>query len=213
MIIFKEKVIVRLLMALLGTIVLGFGCGLLVLADLGIDPYNALVRGINKTDPFSYGMTNILITAFFLIFTLVANKKYIGISTIINLFMSGYIIQFTLVIIPQNLFNCTLLIKIVTLLFGLTLISIGSSLYYTAELGVSGYDAIALIFAERSKIPFRVCRVIIDGFCVTSAFFLGTKIGITTVITALYLGPAIDWLNRNFSEQILNRPYGSYQDK
>jgi len=199
-----DKMNIRVSMALIGTIIIGFGCGLLVLADLGIDPYNAFIRGLNNISPFSYGLTSILTAAFLLIFILIMNKKYIGIGTFFNLLFSGYIIQFTLVVAPENALNANPYIKIIILLFGLMLISLGSSFFYTAGIGVSSYDAIALIITDRSKTSFRICRIATDGICTLTAFLLEAKIGITTVITVVSLGPAIDWLNKNLSIKILN---------
>ena len=65
------------------------------------------------------------------------------------------------------------------------LLSFASSLYYTADLGVSSYDALALMASNDYDIAqFRFCRIATDLFCVSVGFMGGANIGIGTVITA-----------------------------
>ena len=80
-----------------------------------------------------------------------------------------------------------------------------ASLYFTADLGVSGYDAISLIAANKYKLlPFRFCRVASDSVCVIVGFLFHANVGIGTVITALFMGPVIQWFNTHVSEPFLH---------
>lgn len=82
--------------------------------------------------------------------------------------------------------------------------SVGSSLYFTADLGVSAYDAIAITLSERYSRPaFRVWRILSDVICCVTGYIFGVTLGIGTIITALFLGPAIQWLNVNTSRILL----------
>ncbi len=81
---------------------------------------------------------------------------------------------------------------------------LAASLYFTAALGVSAYDAIALISADRYRaLPFKYHRVITDGFCVTIGLIFGATVGIGTLITAFFMGPMIQWFNNHVSEPLL----------
>ncbi len=91
------------------------------------------------------------------------------------------------------------------MLFGaLLLLCVASYLYFTANLGVSTYDAMALVAAKRKMAPFRVCRVDADLACLIVEFSLGATIGVGTVLVAFCKGPPIQWLNRVMSEPLLN---------
>ena len=79
----------------------------------------------------------------------------------------------------------------------------GASLYFTADLGVSAYDAISKIMSDNRVAQFRFCRIITDMICVVIGFVLRASIGIGTIITALFMGPLIQWFNVNFSESLL----------
>ena len=92
---------------------------------------------------------------------------------------------------------------------------LASALYFTADLGVSTYDAVSLIWSEKqSRVPFRVCRIVCDLVCVLAGTLLcragGVKIsgvvGVGTVITAFFMGPLIDFFNRRVAQPFLNGP-------
>ena len=95
------------------------------------------------------------------------------------------------------------------------ILSLSSALYFTADLGVSTYDAVALVWSERqTRIPFQVCRIITDSVCVIAGAALcllagmGARqilgsVGIGTVITAFCMGPLIAFFNRTVARPLL----------
>ena len=86
----------------------------------------------------------------------------------------------------------------------------------TAALGVSTYDAVALIMAHKWKIgKFKFIRIITDLVCVALGlvlFLIGggawkdvpAFIGIGTILTAFFMGPLIDFFNRKIAQPMLN---------
>jgi uncharacterized membrane protein YczE len=91
------------------------------------------------------------------------------------------------------------------------LLSFGSSLYYTADLGVSVYDAISLILAKKKIkifkyiLPFKWIRVASDFVCVSAGAAFGKMPGIGTIITAFFMGPLISFFNRRAAEPFLSK--------
>lgn len=193
----------RVGMTIWGTIGTAIGCGLLKFADLGMDPFNAMVTGIANLSGMQYGMAFTLVAAVFLILIVILDKHYIGIATFLALFLFGYVVQYTLVLLTVLFPSADVFLRIITLVFGLLLISAASSLYFTADMGVSAYDATSLIAADKSPLPFRVCRIISDVTCVILGFTFNATIGIGTIITAFFLGPAIDFFNKQLAEPFL----------
>lgn len=193
----------RVFMTIWGTIGTAIGCGFLKFADLGMDPFNAMVTGIANLGGMQHGIAFTLVTAIFLIFTLIFDKRYIGVTTLVMLFLFGYVLQYTLVLLNIFFPSADIFLRIITLSFGLLLISAASSLYFTADMGVSAYDAASLIAADKSPLPFRVCRIITDVTCVILGFSFNATIGIGTIITAFFLGLAIDFFNKQLAEPFL----------
>ena len=84
---------------------------------------------------------------------------------------------------------------------------LGASLYITAALGVSSYDAMSLIMADRKVfgLKYRYCRIATDVLCVLFGFFGHADIGAATVLTAFCMGPFISFMNEKISEPLLHR--------
>ena len=81
---------------------------------------------------------------------------------------------------------------------------VAAALYFTADLGVSAYDAIALIAAYKYQLlPFKYCRIITDSICVLVRFAFNVTLGVGTIITALFMGPLTQWFKIHIAEPIL----------
>ncbi len=75
-----------------------------------------------------------------------------------------------------------------------------SALYFTADMGVSTYDAVSLILSEKKRWKFQFCRISSDLFCTIVGFLFGATVGIGTVVTAFFMGPLIAFFNRTVAE-------------
>ena len=90
-------------------------------------------------------------------------------------------------------------------------------MYFTANMGVSTYDAIALIITETwHKGVFKYVRIMTDFTCVAlgvalflisgqEASGLQAVVGIGTIISAFMMGPMIDWFNRHLFGPMLKQ--------
>ena len=207
----------RILMSVLGVIVGGISVGFFKLAAFGVDPFQSFMSGIEKLIPIDFGTLYVIVNACLLLFALVFDKHYINIATMVNLFLLGYVVEFShntlLTIFPEP----SIVIRIVCFIFGFVVLCFASSLYMTADLGVSTYDAIALILTNKWKIgKFKYIRITTDIICVIlgAVLFIAGKgaikdipsfIGIGTILTAFFMGPLIDLFNRKFSIPLLNK--------
>ena len=152
-----------------------------------------------------------------LLFSLIFDRHYIGLATFINLFLLGYVVDFShntlLTIFP----DASMPIRCVSFVIGFVALCFSSSLYMTADLGVSTYDAVAIIMANTWKLgQFKYIRIVTDLCCVIigcSLYLLGggalaaipTIAGFGTIVTAFFMGPLIDWFNRKFSIPFLEK--------
>ena len=99
----------------------------------------------------------------------------------------------------------SMLIRIILLIAGVVILCFASSLYFTANLGVSTYDAVSLIMTDKKLGKFKYLRIATDLFCVIVGFFLGGVVGVGTIITAFFMGPLIDFFNKKVSEPFLHK--------
>lgn len=205
----------RIIMSFFGVILSGICVGIFKLAAFGVDPFQAFMSGLNTAIPISFGTLYMIANIVLLLFSLIFNRKNIGIATFINLFLLGYITQFTYAFL-QNIFsNPNLIIRSLSLIIGVVLLCFASALYMTADLGVSTYDSIAITMADKWHIgPFKWIRVSTDVCCVIIGvilFLVGggvikdipTFAGIGTIFTAFFMGPLIDFFNVKCARPLL----------
>lgn len=207
----------RILMSVLGVIVGGISVGFFKLAAFGVDPFQSFMSGMEKLIPIDFGTLYVIVNACLLLFALVFDKHYINIATMVNLFLLGYVVDFShntlLTIFPE----ASMVVRIVCFIFGFVVLCFASSLYMTADLGVSTYDAIALILTNKWKLgKFKYIRIATDLVCVILGavlFILGKGaikdipafIGVGTILTAFFMGPLIDFFNRKIAIPLLNK--------
>ena len=196
----------RIQMAFAGNILTGIGVGILKSADLGIDPFTSLVTGFLNLTRVSYTLVFLVVTGLLLIVTASLDRHYIGLSTILNFVILGPLVEATQSITTALFPMERISFRFLFLIAGIILIAFAGAVYVTADLGVSGYDAISLIAADRLPVPFRFCRITADLLCVGIGFSLGATIGIGTIITAFCFGPVIDLFCRKVTRPYL---YGS----
>ena len=199
-------------MALAGMAVAGIAVGFFKRAFFGVDPFQCLCNGINQVIPIGFGTLYMLINAVLLAVDFFLDRHYIGISTFINLFLVGYAAEFSENTLARLFGDPGLPGRIAFLIIGIVVSCIAAAFYYTADLGVSTYDAIPLHIADRKPklfgkvLPFRFIRIISDLVCVTVGFVLGFMPGVGTIVTALFMGPLITFFKRTLSDPLLSRP-------
>lgn len=199
-----EYKIKRLFMALIGTFLTGVSIAIFKTADFGTDPFTCLNLGIWNVSGIPYSIEYTIVNAILLIGIIIIKRHYIGIATVLNMLFIGAIVEKSMSLFGAYFPNPELPIRAILLVIAIILMCFSASLYFTADLGVSTYDAWALILADRKVAPFRVCRIGTDIVCVTAGALMGTFPGIGTLITAFGMGPLIDFFNNKFSLPLLN---------
>lgn len=144
-------------------------------------------------------------------------ERYIGLATFINLFLLGYITQYTYEYLQTVFVEPSMIVRVLCLLVGIVIICFGSALYMTADLGVSTYDAVAIVIAYKWKLgKFQYVRIACDLVCViagTVIFIIGggavreipTVVGVGTIITAFFMGPLIEFFNVKVARPLVNK--------
>lgn len=207
----------RIFMSLFGVIICAISVGIFKIAALGVDPFQSLMSGLDKLIPISFGTLYVIVNLILLTFSLLVDRHNIGIATFINLFLLGYITEFTYSFLQTIFVNPSMITRLLCLIVGIVIICFGSAFYMTADLGVSTYDAVAIVLAYKWKIAkFKFCRIATDLVCViagTVIFLIGggalkdvpTIVGIGTIITAFFMGPLIEYFNDKIARPFLNK--------
>ncbi len=207
----------RIIMSLFGVMICAVSVGVFKLAALGVDPFQSLMAGLDALIPIKFGTLYVIVNAVLLVFSIIVDRHNIGIATFINLFLLGYITQFSYDMLQKLFPSPSLLFRSICLLVGIVVICFGSSLYMTADLGVSTYDAVAIVLSGKWKLgKFKYVRICTDLVCVIAGclLFLAAKnpaskipqiAGIGTIITAFFMGPLIEFFNDKFARPLLKK--------
>ena len=206
----------RIFMSELGVLTGAVAVGFFKLAAFGVDPFQSFMSGMDQLIPIDFGTLYMIVNACMLLFALLFDRHYIGIATAVNLFLLGYVVQFSYDMLQLLFPDPSMALRVVSFIIGFVVLCIASSIYMTADLGVSTYDAVALIMAHKWKIgKFKFIRIITDLVCVALGrvlFLIGggvwaevpAFVGVGTIMAAFCMGPLIDYFNRTIALPMLH---------
>ena len=214
---FFKKYFVRLLMTVFGVALCSLSVGFFKCSVFGVDPFQCFSMGTWGMffASTAYGTYYSFLNLALLVIVFFLDRHYIGLGTIINLFLTGYIVSFSSSVIRNLVPSPTLPVRILFLAVGIVIMCFAASLYMTSDLGVSTYDAIPIIISGKTGRQFRFVRILCDlvcvligTVCVLTGAADGQMPGAGTIITALFMGPLVDFFNRHFSEPFLKAVSG-----
>lgn len=194
----------RIWMLVIAHLFMGLAVALLKYATLGNDPYSAMMMALTNKTVLSYGTFCLIGNCVFFVIEILFGRQYIGIGTIVNWFVLGYLVMFWTMILemiavpPENM-----LIRVILCVVAIILLGFSLSLYQTADVGSSPFDCLPLIMNDRLHIPFFAGRVICDGTALVVCILAHGILGLGTVLVVIGLGPVAAFFNQHFSKKLL----------
>ena len=197
----------RLVFVVLAVIMMGFCLSFLNCTGFGTDPCTCMNLGISETIGWTLGTWQATLNCIMLVIVFLFARNQIGWGTIANMFLVGYSFDFFSwlwnILLPANFFE-GMAVRVLVTVPALVVFVFAAAAYMAVELGTAPYDAIPFLIAEKGKrIPFRVVRICWDMAACAIGVFLGSTLGVVTVIMALTLGPVITWVKEHIIEKYL----------
>jgi uncharacterized membrane protein YczE len=157
---------------------------MLVLARLGLDPWDVLHQGLSRTFGLGIGTWAIIVSFAVLLGWLVIRQR-LGVGTLINAVVVGLVIDLVVATFhaPHALWA-----RVALLICGVVGNGIATGLYIGAGLGPGARDGLTTGIASRGH-SIRVVRTTIEATVLTTGWLLGGTVGIGTVFYALTIGP------------------------
>jgi uncharacterized membrane protein YczE len=174
----------RFALLLGGLTLYGVSDGLLVLAGLGLDPWDVLHQGLSRTFGLQVGTWAIIVGAVVLLGWLPMRQR-VGLGTVCNVAVIGLVINATMAIVPAP---HTLIVQIGTLVGAVVLNGIATGAYIGAGLGPGPRDGLSTGIAARG-VSLRVVRTVVEVSVLALGWLLGGSVGVGTVVYALAIGP------------------------
>ena len=189
-------------MTVCGITLNGIAVGMFNFSDFGMDPFQVFAHGVWNLTSIGFGTFYMILNLILLAAMFFMDRAKIGLGTFINLFLLGYVAEFSGWVWDTLFPHPGLALKCIFLVTGILLISLAAALYFTADLGVSTYDVIALYLDDRTRFPFQYLRIATDIICVVIGFSLHATVGIGTLVTAFFMGPVIAFFRKYVSEPL-----------
>lgn len=193
----RQEIFLRLAFLFCGLTIAHLGVTLFLLANLGADPFNVFIQGLNhlmRGFNLTHGIIHMCISFMIILVLLVVDKSYIKAGTIICMFCGGPIIDFFMWLLNGlDIVNMGLMIKIPVLILGCIILALGMTIVIRSEAGTGPNDLVAVVISEKGHFNFGLTRVITDIIFVVIGFMLGGKFGIGTIICAFLVGFVADF--------------------
>jgi len=174
----------RLIQLLAGLVLYGISDSMLLLAGLGLDPWDVLHQGLSRRTGIPTGTWVIIVGALVLLLWIPLRQRP-GIGTVCNVILIGVVIDVVLAVVPPP---HSLPMRAVVMVSGVVLNGVATGLYIGAGLGPGPRDGLMTGFAARGH-SLRVVRTAIEVTVLLAGWLLGGTVGVGTVVYAACIGP------------------------
>ena len=201
-----EGLLSRILIAVVGVAIVGFGLAFNSSAMLGNDPVAVFYDGVRNLCGLpreKLGLVTNFINCTFIVTMFILGRKYINIGTFIYTLPMGSFIDLGFKIhqilnIPKTLNG-----RIITAFCGCSMLFLGVATFIATNIGMDPCTGIVVIVRDKIKNQYRTAKIICDICMLALGFAFGGKIGVVTVISALIAGPTIQKISEIVDRKIL----------
>ena len=174
----------RLIQLFAGLILYGVSDAMLLLAGLGVDPWDVLHQGLARRTGVPTGTWAIIVGAVVLLLWIPLRQRP-GLGTLCNVVVVGTVIDVVLATVPPPR---ALPVQAVVMVSGVVLNGVATGLYIGAGLGPGPRDGLMTGYAARGH-SLRVVRTCIEVTVLLAGWLLGGTVGVGTVVYAACIGP------------------------
>ena len=203
----------RLTLMLVGILLIGMCVASYRISGFGVDAFSCMNLGISGFLKMSFGNWQLIMNAALLIIVWFTVRNCIGPGTIVNMVLVGYTADFLCwLFLDQLHLSVTMPLRILFLLVGTLLASLGCACYMIADMGIAPYDSVAFIITKytKEKISFRLARVMSDLtvilagviFCMMAGNSIWQIVGLGTIVNACFNGPLIQFFRERIEDML-----------
>jgi uncharacterized membrane protein YczE len=174
----------RLTQLYAGLVLYGVSDSMLLLAGLGVDPWDVLHQGLSRRIGLGVGTWAVIVGVLVLLLWIPLRQRP-GFGTLSNVIVIGLVVDVVLATVPPVHGFAA---RLVVMLSGVVLNGIATGAYIGAGLGPGPRDGLMTGLAARGH-SIRVVRTCIEVTVLISGWLLGGTVGLGTVVYALGIGP------------------------
>jgi uncharacterized protein len=194
------KIFFRFLFFTIGILVFSYGISMAIKVQyLGIHPWDVLNIALFDKWGLTIGTWNLIVGGVLISGTLLLNRKYVRIGTILNGLMVGPLVDLYLFwdILPQR---SSLYLDIIVLVFAIVIMGIGGGLYSASGLGTGPRDGFMLSLSELTGYSISNVRIIFESSILIVGWLLGGPVFIFTFIYTFIQSPIFQFSFLHFTK-------------
>ena len=198
----KKITIQQILAALVGVFCASIGVAFNNLAGWGNDSVGMLYDGIRSFFGMpveQLGLVSNGVNIVLIIFLLIFAGRYVSIGTIVYLLPYGFFVDIGTHLYPVLFPSDFYLIRILGSIVGCLLICIGIAIYIVLDIGVDPFTGIVLFLRDKTKIEYGYLKIAFDFTLIVIGALLGGRLGAVTFITAMVIGPTVQFLTERLN--------------
>lgn len=185
-----KKILKKIIFVLVGMLIMTQGVDLFIMTGVGIDPISVFVEGLSMKLGVSFGTAQTIVNIAILSIPLLFFRKYIGLTTLIAMFLMGPFFDLYLFLEGSLISpDLSIIMKIILVAVGQVLFSFGLAVYLTPDMGGSPCDTPSVIISKKFNIKYGTVRIFSDAIFLISGFILGGTVGLGTIIAVIFTGP------------------------
>lgn len=182
----------RLAALFFGLWLYGFSMALMVVAGLGLDPWDVFHQGVAQRLSLSFGTVTAL-TGVAVLLLWIPIRQRPGFGTVANVVVIAISVDTSLALLPEL---DAMAVRIPVMLSAVVLNAIATVLYIGAGLGPGPRDGLMTGLVARTGLSVRLVRTGIEVAVLATGWLLGGTVGVGTVVYALGIGPLIQLVMR-----------------
>lgn len=178
----------RIFLVIVGTILMGLGIEMIVIANQGFDSVSTLILGLMNYSTLPFGRWSQLISLGFLLITFFYKRSMLGIGSIINTLLVGETISWAA---PYLEGIVLLKDSLVASFLGFVVMALGTAIYLSGNLGSGPLEGMMFCTCELLGLSLQKGRIVLDFVIVAGGLLLKSSVGIGTLFAIILLGPMI----------------------
>ena len=196
----------RVVLLLVGLTIAHLGVTLFLLANLGSDPFNVMIQGLQRLVPaLTHGTVHVAVSLLIILVLLVVDRSYVRIGTFLCMILGGPIIDvFNLLLSGLVNAQSPMAARVIAVVLGCGILAFGMTIVIKSQAGTGPNDLVAVVLSDKTKWKFGPVRIGVDVLFALTGFLLGGTVGLGTLICMAVVGPVAQ-IFMPFSEKLCGR--------
>lgn len=205
---FRLPSITDIMLAVLGAMLCGLGCGFINYTSLGMDSIGLFYDGIRNVlslKPDQIGTASYVVCIILSVFLLFADRKYVSFGSIIYIIMYGAFANLGTLMWEHLIVDAGLFIRIMITVSGLLILYIGLGICIAIDIGVDAFTGVMLWLCNITHKEMKYVKIIFDLGLAILGTILGGTLGPVTPVTILIGGPCIAFFTKHIQSAYFKR--------